>query len=900
MMNTTRRFQAARSPWLVLLLFALLATLAMRAPAHGAGPVGLVKDIRTDVEPWGSEPREFVRADGVLFFTAWDLRHGRELWRSDGTPEGTRIVKDIWPGGGAEPFGLTDVGGTLFFTANDGIHGHELWRSDGTAAGTWLVKDLEPGPEGSFAGWYRVMNGTLFFTAGSSISRGLWRSDGTANGTVRITPADIGADELTVVGGTLFFKGNTSQIWRSDGTPAGTRMVKDLRPGWWIKLGGLTSFKNQLFFVGDDGVSGAELWRSDGTEAGTRLVKDIHPTDWGIFHERLTVFDGKLYFFANDGVHGYELWRSDGTGAGTQLVKDINPGPGHARDTDREPQFARSADKLYFVADDGAHGYELWKTRGSTSSTQLVKDINPGRADGRIAELADLNGTLYFGASDGRGGLWRSDAQGTMLVKRLGLWDSLRAIGDRLFFAARDERHGIEPWTSDGSEAGTAMLADLEQGGNSDPAELTELSGMLFFTADDGATGRDLWRSDGTAEGTVRVLDVAPGEARAVVYDLTPVGRRLFFAAEHSGEPPQYVLWASDGTAGGTAEVRRFTPEPSYEPLGSLMAVGERLFFVVGNGERPELWVSDGTDAGTVQLKRFTEHEEPSIHSMLAVGDTLYFVLHDHDGGTALWRSDGTAAGTVQIALGAEFEELGFLTLVDNRLFFVTREHDGDEMTALWKLDLPSGAAVRLREFGSEDKPAVIHPRVPVGDTLLFGVSAPETAELWRSDGTPEGTVLVKLIDQPAIGQIHGAAVVHGALLFGFGRFQAEAVLWRSDGTPEGTVPLASIGSGPGFGGITHVSPEGRALFAGSTALSALELWQTDGTAAGTGMLFDLAAGPESSNPSDFTVVGNRVFFTAADREHGRELWALDRAVFSPAPSEPSYDQALYLPLLGR
>ena len=84
--------------------------------------------------------------DGTLFFAADDGSHGRELWKSDGTEEGTVLVEDINPGTAhAGPRWLTNVNGTLFFTAVDGSHGRELWKSDGTEAGTVLVKDINRG-----------------------------------------------------------------------------------------------------------------------------------------------------------------------------------------------------------------------------------------------------------------------------------------------------------------------------------------------------------------------------------------------------------------------------------------------------------------------------------------------------------------------------------------------------------------------------------------------------------------------------------------------------------------------------------------------------------------------------------------------------------------------------------
>src|SRR5262249_55641824 len=131
-----------------------------------------------------------------------------ELWVTDGTKNGTVLVKDIYPGttligtgrgngnhglivpNSSFPSWLTNLNGTLYFTANDGIHGVALWKSDGTAAGTAFVYDVNPSGGNSNTWDLTNVNGTLFFGAewstNTSTSNSLWKSDGTASGTVML------------------------------------------------------------------------------------------------------------------------------------------------------------------------------------------------------------------------------------------------------------------------------------------------------------------------------------------------------------------------------------------------------------------------------------------------------------------------------------------------------------------------------------------------------------------------------------------------------------------------------------------------------------------------------------------------------------------------------------------
>ena len=267
---------------------------------------GSTTDSYGDVNPNSSSPRNLTLFNGLLFFSANDGADGRELWESNGTAAGTKMVLDINPGrGSSNPASLTVVGNDLFFEANDGTHGIELWKSDGTAKGTVLVKDINPGAGGSapsYAGSLINVNGSLLFTANDG-SHGI-------------------------------------ELWRSDGTADGTAMVKDINPGaaGSVSNSVSTSFAvagGQLFFAADDGTHGRELWQSDGTATGTRVVMDINPGGsdaFSAYGQVITSVNGSLYFAADDGIHGVEPWVISASQLGSPLagirVKSIvNPGP---------------------------------------------------------------------------------------------------------------------------------------------------------------------------------------------------------------------------------------------------------------------------------------------------------------------------------------------------------------------------------------------------------------------------------------------------------------------------------------------------------------------------------------------------------------------------------------------
>ena len=483
------------------LTFAGLAPL--EAAAANGPVVSAASTAEADCVTPGSNPSELAELNGMLFFAADDGVRGVELWRSDGTEKGTVLVRDIDPDLEAEygPADMTAVGGTLFFTADDGVNGRELWKSDGSRAGTVLVEDINPSNEDySYGG---------------------------------------GPENLVAVGGTLFFTADDgargTELWKSDGTRAGTVMVKDIHPESDNDYGSpdnLSAAGGTLFFTAGDGVNGRELWKSDGTRAGTVMVKDINPDPQGYYDapSELTAVADILFFTAEDGRHGRELWRSDGTAAGTVMVEDISPDPErYSRYSDYSPTALTDVGgTLFFTADDGTHGRELWRSDGTSAGTVMIEDVHAGGYDGARGYLTDVAGAVFFTATDGTHGpeLWRSDgtAAGTRMVTNIhpGVKNQgpylLTSVGSAMFFTADDGTHGRELWTSDGTAAGTVLVEDISPDDGEDdydyydaPYGLTDVGGTLFFTADDGAAGRELWRSDGTAAGTVMVEDVNRG-----------------------------------------------------------------------------------------------------------------------------------------------------------------------------------------------------------------------------------------------------------------------------------------------------------------------------------------------------------------------------------------------------
>jgi ELWxxDGT repeat protein len=378
----------------------------------------LLKDIVPGAD--GSVPAGFIRAGQQVFFIADDNVQGYEYWVTDGTAGGTLPTRDVDPDPNGSDPGMCSyhtrpdgvAQGLLYFRADDDVTGYEPWISDGTADGTLLLKDIRPGSSGSFPQAFAEVAGSMFFAASSEVDEevpgyDLWKSDGTEAGTVRLRDLS-GAIWITDVNGTAFFTSDDGpggvlgeELFKSDGTPDGTVLVKDIWPGPnWSSPYHLVNYFGTLIFSAEDGTHGYELWKSDGTAEGTVMVKDINPGSAWSFPESSTLVGNVIFFEADDGEHGVELWKTDGTEEGTLMVRDINPGG------DSDPHRFTAGDGLvYFEADDGVHGMELWVSDGTEEGTRMLGDIRPGADGSYPTAFVYRNGVLYFLANDGAHGL---------------------------------------------------------------------------------------------------------------------------------------------------------------------------------------------------------------------------------------------------------------------------------------------------------------------------------------------------------------------------------------------------------------------------------------------------------------------------------------------------------------
>ncbi|MBU3010852.1 T9SS type A sorting domain-containing protein [Polaribacter vadi] len=343
------------------------------------------------------------------------------------------------------------------------------------------------------------------------------------------------------------------------------------------------------------------------------LIKDINKgTNHGL-PEYLTLFNNKIYFVANDGMNGTELWETDGTEKNTKLVLDINPnGDANVR------SLVVMDNELYFAADNGTNGLELWKSDGTANGTQLVKDIYPGVGGSLINHLYVYNNKLYFQAGD-------------------------------------NSTVGIELWESDGTTAGTKLFMDINTTGDyqySSVKNFATFNGKMYFSASDGVNGEELWVSDGTIANTLMLKDInTNANLGSSPSGLTVYNNKLYFAADE-GSSIGLVgreLWETDGTTAGTKLTSDIQPGVGDSAPQNFIVFNNKLYFSASynlSGQpNSELWKYDDSTNTSSLVEEINEvafiGSGPS--DLTEYNGKIYFEASKSNAlGSELWQTDGT------------------------------------------------------------------------------------------------------------------------------------------------------------------------------------------------------------------------------------------------------------------
>ncbi|MCC6831792.1 MAG: hypothetical protein IT200_10645 [Thermoleophilia bacterium] len=490
--------------------------------------------------------------------------------------------------------------------------------------------------------------------------------------------------------------------------------------------------------------------------------------------EEMVAYDGHLYFAANDGVNGNELWRTDGTPGGTTMVADmstsgINSNPVRLTVTDG---------RLFFnVAGPSGPLDSVYVYTGSGAPVKITQAA--GHTAGGI--LGTVNNRLLFvGYTGGVGGYHAmhavpSGSTSSGVVSGNVATDSNAAIlsatmgGWAYYYGSNNQGSGLgaglgpELYRTDGTT--TELVKEIVPGGTGGaPFNLTAAGNLVFFTAYTVADNRELWRTDGTAAGTVMVHQHSPGAGAPSFGEFTAHGGRLYYGVQDPATGNE--LWTSDGT--GSTVVKDIVPGAQGSGPSGLTSVGWGLSFFTASS----LWGTDGTGGGTRELAQMPGAGYAPGHP-LAVGNRLYYRAGSAYG-NLVWRSDGTAAGTFPLSAGAYDTAPGTgepLTgpagAVGNRLVFSSR-FPGDTTSTRRRLtvvDLTAPDPVRAATVAPRLTGTAAPGKVLTVTQGTWTHSSQRYTYRWFRDGTAIGNATgttLTLTDAHLGARIHAAVTASG------------------------------------------------------------------------------------------------------------------------------------------
>ncbi|MFN8266319.1 MAG: T9SS type A sorting domain-containing protein [Chitinophagaceae bacterium] len=371
----------------------------------------------------------FIITSRIVTFSPITVEN--QIWRSDGTAAGTSLVYTMPAAGTSNTNQFTSdrdakknfsvSENVMYFNGYTTAEGSELWVTDGTTAGTKMMKDIKTGTGSSTPFAFCKIGADVFFTATAvGFERKLWKTDGSEAGTVQVAVAEpffILDNAVGIVNNKMIFYAHNTvdgyEPYVSDGTAAGTYMLKNINPSGnsWLtqsQNAHLRFTEKYCFFIANNGTHNA-LWRTDGTTEETiQLSEPGLPVQSGVSGGSYTETDANNIWLIDFNVNGSteKLYKSDGTAAGTQLVT------GNLSYAQNLKLF-KGALWMQSRNTASAANTEPWRSDGTAGNTKKAFEINTGDFSSDPFGFFELNNKLYFFATPLNGNMnlyqWNGD-----------------------------------------------------------------------------------------------------------------------------------------------------------------------------------------------------------------------------------------------------------------------------------------------------------------------------------------------------------------------------------------------------------------------------------------------------------------------------------------------------------
>jgi len=828
---------------------------------EGTSPVADVQ--RTYI----SNPERPVPFDGALWFAAAPVgghEDSRKLYRTEGTPDTTTLIQGIGLDdtfGGSEVSSLHAYDGSLYFAARDeflrGIYKIDSGSTEAILIGTEMPA-IFPFDQIHEDAWWRdkYLNAGIRSGYSGEERRGIlqYSSDGIESLTDQYGITETSG--LMVLGDRAWFRTHAPEYSYAylDLETQDIEYVLPLQDSKSLDnvyaFDGSVVSDDNLFVPWSDGIYHIEgIYEDDGITSITK-ISDRSLNDARSINSGLALWKDGVAFFRRNEDLSVTLCTASKSEGETQIHSFFN---GSKNFNAGGAGFSSALDRLWFFLGD-----QVWTSDGTTEGTIALGEAGPDihgtshayRRHGslnRQAYFAEFDGAVYFSGSSR---MWRSDGtiQGTGLFTLPGTEEKgehriLGVSGDYILLSHFDVKHPDlsrdNIWKSNSRNLVTSRVGEA-----GDPVSFNSILGS--FVAENGKLitlysrpfGKDyflIWVTDPITSEIKELNVLTDSYCSSCKYFkwAFPIGESsVLFMMESSGSGSS--LWMLD-TEEGASLIKTF-----YDDTRNYLAVlaarlGDQVIFTAREDysrDSFEPWISDGTIEGTrelIDLNEDNSHLVPS--SYVSIGNEVWF-----SNGGKVYRTDGTEEGTVQVG-----DPISFFNH-SNGQFFSRIEFQG-YYTIMSSRE--SDGYVIVRANGAEDR---------IEDIATLGVGGDYEYSLWN-----------------------WRVVAGNKLFFTFDDDISGRELWVSDGTQEGTRMVKDINPGPGFSDPSFLTPFGDFLY--FTAYSpeyGTELWRSDGTEDGTEIVADLNEGELGSNPYYLTVAGEHLFFTATDGSNDYQLWAID------------------------
>jgi ELWxxDGT repeat protein len=495
----------------------------------------------------------FLSAGTKAYFLANTTAAGQQVWVTDGTGAGTRQVTNIVATDQSygTPILLGLIATNLVFAQIVSDNTMQLFMTDGTAAGTTTLSSFAANQYGRIVDNIAI-NNKIYVALDSGLSccaPDLWATDGTSAGTVRIDSNEgyptfhLQPSSLEAFGESVALLTDTeNQGVQLSTVDTATNALTILATGPGASYGStIAAMDGFVLYLSGSPNSGQQLWRSDGTLPGTGTVLGLGT---GVQISQLgqdivmTRVGSRAIFQAESAEFGPQLWGSDGTAAGTaSLIATPGGGYGYV-----QPLLGVAGTHAYYAVYNGTD-FRVVATDGTAAGTHVLTGagpIDPNSVPGasvpgaQVVAGDDTVTFLYIYHLDSSGNskhLYAYSPASNTLTHLLDnqLVDEssepMLAYAGRLYFRGTDPVHSDNPWVSDGTVAGTHILANLSNvapvAGNDSAKSEAETAVTIDILANDSESGGTIDTSSVQIVTKPMHGDASIASSGAVVY--TPV-----------------------------------------------------------------------------------------------------------------------------------------------------------------------------------------------------------------------------------------------------------------------------------------------------------------------------------------------------------------------------------------